>query len=138
MKSHVNEGVRMIEGIPWLEDAKPIIESHHEKWDGSGYPNRLSGETIPLNARIFAIADVFDALCAKRPYKEPFSFEKALSIIVEGKGFHFDPTLVEHFHRIAKRLYDTICMADEETCRSLMSAKIEQYFFIDNHGDTLR
>lgn len=138
MKSHVNEGVRMIEGIPWLEDAKPIIESHHEKWDGSGYPNRLSGETIPLNARIFAIADVFDALCAKRPYKEPFSFEKALSIIVEGKGLHFDPTLVEHFHRIAKRLYETICMADEETCRSLMSAKIEQYFFIDNHRDVLR
>ncbi|WP_051003956.1 HD domain-containing phosphohydrolase [Gottschalkia acidurici] len=74
-----------------------IAEGHHEKWDGTGYPHNVSGEDIPLSARIVAMADVFDALTSKRVYKEAFSFEKSFNIIVEGKGKHFDPYIVESF-----------------------------------------
>lgn len=130
MKTHVQEGAVMVDGIAWLSDAKTVIEAHHEKWDGGGYPNALVGEAIPISARIFAIADVFDALCSKRPYKEPFSYSKAASIIQESKGSHFDPSLVELFEGIAKRLYDTVSNADEASCRTLMSNKIDRYFYI--------
>lgn len=74
-----------------------IAEGHHEKWDGSGYPYGRKGEEIPLSARIVALADVFDALTSKRPYKEAFSFETALDIIAEGQGKHFDPVITELF-----------------------------------------
>jgi putative two-component system response regulator len=77
-----------------------IAQYHHEKWDGSGYPNGLKGTEIPVAARILAIADVFDALTSKRPYKEPFSVEKSLDIIREGSGSHFDPDVVDAFFAI--------------------------------------
>lgn len=76
-----------------------IAEGHHEKWNGSGYPYGKSKTDIPLSARIVAVADVFDALTSKRPYKEAFSFEKAFAMIIEGSGSHFDPTIVEVFQR---------------------------------------
>jgi HD-GYP domain-containing protein (c-di-GMP phosphodiesterase class II) len=79
---------------------------HHEKWDGSGYPEHLKGEEIPLSARIMAVADVFDALIAERVYKKGFPYEKAMSIITEGAGKHFDPVVVEAFTHISKALYD--------------------------------
>lgn len=81
----------------FLRMSAEIARSHHEKWDGSGYPDGLSGLDIPLSARILAVADVYDALASKRIYKEAFSHEKTRSIIVQGKGAHFDPTLVEVF-----------------------------------------
>lgn len=74
-----------------------IAEAHHEKWDGSGYPYGLKGDQIPLSARIVAVADVFDALTSKRCYKEPFSMEKALAIIEDGRGSHFDPDVLDAF-----------------------------------------
>jgi len=74
-----------------------IAGGHHEKWDGSGYPNRKKGTEIPLAARIVAVADVFDALTSKRPYKEAFSLEVAMDIMIEGKGKHFDPTIIDTF-----------------------------------------
>lgn len=74
-----------------------IAGSHHERWDGTGYPKGLKGEEIHLSARIVAVADVFDALTSKRPYKEPFSFEESAEIIVQGRGKHFDPAIVEVF-----------------------------------------
>jgi Response regulator containing a CheY-like receiver domain and an HD-GYP domain len=77
-----------------------IALSHHEKWDGSGYPNNLKGTEIPIAGRITAIADVFDALTSKRPYKESFSVEKSLAIIKEGRGIHFDPAVVDAFFAI--------------------------------------
>ena len=70
---------------------------HHEKWDGNGYPEHLSGEDIPLSARVMAVADVFDALISDRVYKKAFSFEKAMSIIQEESGTHFDPEVVKAF-----------------------------------------
>lgn len=104
MKSHTTAGSEVIQQaidiVPesgFLNEAKNLAEFHHEKWNGSGYPTGLSGEDIPLSARIMAVADVFDALVSKRSYKEPFTFEKAMQIIEEGSGNHFDPKIVEVF-----------------------------------------
>ncbi|MBF0399150.1 MAG: two-component system response regulator [Magnetococcales bacterium] len=83
-----------------LKMAGEIALTHHEKWDGTGYPQGLKGEEIPLPGRITAIADVFDALTAKRPYKAAWSVERAVAIIDQEAGTHFDPGLVPHFHEI--------------------------------------
>jgi len=82
----------------FLRYASEISESHHEKWDGSGYPKGLTGEEIPLSGRLMAVADVYDALISKRVYKPAFSHDKACSIIREGNGSHFDPLLIEAFN----------------------------------------
>lgn len=84
----------------FLTYAREIIRHHHEKWDGTGYPDGLAGEDIPLPARIMAVADVYDALISKRSYKEPFSHEEAISIIQSERGKHFDPRLVDSFLRL--------------------------------------
>ena len=104
MKTHTSAGKKIIEeaidnvkGSDYLEEAKYLAGYHHEKWNGTGYPEGLSGEAIPLSARIMAVADVFDALVSKRCYKDAFSFEKAMSIIKESAGSHFDPKVVEAF-----------------------------------------
>ena len=73
--------------------------SHHEKWDGSGYPLGLSGEDIPIEGRITAVADVFDALSSRRPYKEPIPLDRTLEILEEGRAQHFDPTVLDAFFR---------------------------------------
>ncbi|MCL2839694.1 MAG: response regulator [Defluviitaleaceae bacterium] len=83
----------------FLEYASIIATTHHEKWDGSGYPYGLAGQDIPLLGRLMAVADVYDALVESRPYKKAFSHEKATGIIVEGKGSHFDPILIEVFEK---------------------------------------
>lgn len=87
----------------FLHFAKEIALSHQEKWDGSGYPEGLAGEDIPVSARLMAIADVYDALISKRVYKPAFSHEKAVSIISEGNGSHFDPVMTEAFLSIADK-----------------------------------
>jgi len=81
----------------FLSVACEIMETHHEKWDGSGYPNGLKGDDIPVSGRLMALADVYDALISERVYKPAFSHEKARDIIVEGKGSHFDPDVVDAF-----------------------------------------
>lgn len=111
MKKHTEYGYQAIcaaEGSLGYADnfllfAKEIAYCHHEKWDGSGYPRGLSGEDIPLSARIMAIADVYDALISQRVYKPAFSHEKALRIICEGRGSHFQPILVDVFLANAER-----------------------------------
>ena len=104
MKKHTIYGKQAIEAVErdvgslgFLHLGKEIAISHHEKWDGSGYPNALSGDDIPLSGRIIAIADVFDGLVSRRVYKPPFTLEVAIGIILEGKGAHFDPDVVEVF-----------------------------------------
>lgn len=84
--------------LAFLTVARQIALSHHEKWDGSGYPAGLAGEDIPLPGRLMAIVDVFDALTCRRHYKEAFSFDQAVTIIDEGRGRHFDPDLVDAMH----------------------------------------
>ncbi len=81
----------------FLRFAGEIAYTHHEKWDGSGYPSGVSGNEIPVSGRLMALADVYDALVSKRVYKPAFSHEKAVSIILEGKGTHFDPEMVDSF-----------------------------------------
>lgn len=87
----------MHSGNNFLRFAREIAYGHHEKWDGSGYPQGISGEDIPISARLMAIADVYDALISKRVYKPAFSHEKAVELIVEGRGTHFDPRMVDAF-----------------------------------------
>lgn len=85
------------ESMEFLEIAKQIVYSHHEKWDGSGYPQGLVGDAIPISARLMALADVYDALICKRVYKAGMSHEQAAQIILQGKGKHFDPDVVDAF-----------------------------------------
>ena len=107
MKTHVIKGVEAIEKMErfgyfadFLKLAKEFAATHHEKWDGSGYPNGLMGKNIPLEGRIMAIVDVYDALISVRPYKKAFSAEDSARIIIEGSGTHFDPTLVDIFKKL--------------------------------------
>jgi putative two-component system response regulator len=106
MKQHTLIGARILEDAQagFLELARVIALTHHERWDGTGYPRGLKGSKIPLAGRIAAISDVFDALTSKRPYKEPYSLEKSLSIIKEGKGGHFDPDVVDAFFDIQNEI----------------------------------
>lgn len=83
-----------------MKMSREIALTHHEKWDGSGYPRGLKGEEIPLSGRIIAIADVFDALTTERPYKKAWAVEDAVNLIDENAGAHFDPELVKIFHAI--------------------------------------
>jgi putative two-component system response regulator len=110
MKTHASVGETAIEGIMkttsennFLYHAKIFAGTHHEKWDGSGYPRGLKNTFIPLQGRLMAVADVYDALIAARPYKKPLSTQEAERIILEGKEKHFDPVLVDLFQDLAPR-----------------------------------
>ena len=99
--------------MPFLRYAKEIAHSHQEKWDGSGYPQGLMGDNIPVSARLMAVADVYDALISRRVYKPSFPHAKAVAIIQDGRGSHFDPDMVDAFlalseevRRIAQRFAD--------------------------------
>ncbi|MDV7340737.1 response regulator [Terasakiella sp. A23] len=102
METHVEIGVDIIGKFdsPMLGMARQIAATHHEKWDGSGYPKKLKGEDIPLAGRIAAICDVFDALTSERPYKEAWPLEKAVNFLQDNAGSHFDPTLIKLFIEI--------------------------------------
>ncbi|MFA6600816.1 MAG: two-component system response regulator [Candidatus Omnitrophota bacterium] len=99
MKQHTLIGAEILKGskVGFIKLAEVIALTHHEKWDGSGYPKGLRGDKIPLASRITAIADVYDALTSRRPYKEPFPTEQALKIIRESAGSHFDPRVADAF-----------------------------------------
>lgn len=101
MKRHAEFGGQILDGAvsPQIDLAREIALTHHEKWDGSGYPRGLAGEAIPISGRIVAIADVFDALTCARPYKKAWPVEEAVSYVVAGAGTHFDPALVDAFRR---------------------------------------
>ena len=83
--------------VEFLQQAKEIVRSHHERWDGTGYPDGLAGDAIPLSARLMAIADVFDALISKRVYKAAIAFSEVHKIMQEGRGSHFDPDIIDNF-----------------------------------------
>jgi ribonuclease P protein subunit RPR2 len=100
MRSHPDQGARIMEPIPFMGEAVEIVRSHHERWDGRGYPRGLRGEDIPLAARIFAIADSFDAMTSDRPYRSAMSTEAAVAEITAGSGTQFDPRCVEAFEEL--------------------------------------
>lgn len=99
MQTHAEIGARLLDGddSDLMRMAREIAISHHEKWDGSGYPHGLAGEAIPQAGRIAALADVFDALTSERPYKKAWAVEDAVKLIKDNSGSHFEPLLVEHF-----------------------------------------
>jgi putative two-component system response regulator len=120
IKMHTSEGERIIDEIirktpddGFLMHAKRFAGYHHEKWDGNGYPRGLSGTDIPLEGRLMAIADVYDALVSERPYKKAFSHEKAVEIILSETGTHFDPELITVFARIAEDFWIQSMVAKE-------------------------
>lgn len=111
MKSHTTLGYEALQSAEaalgensFLEIAKQIALTHHEKWDGSGYPDGLIGKSIPLTGRIMAVADVYDALISKRAYKQAFTHQEALKVISDGSGSHFDPDIVKIFCQIEQQI----------------------------------
>ena len=128
MKTHVTLGLDIIQKSSWLESAREVVEFHHEKYDGKGYMQGLKGEEIPLNARIFAIVDVFDALSSARPYKKPMSFDDAMGILEKDAGSHFDPALVATFRTIARPLHTKLTTADDGEIQSMLSTLVATYF----------
>ena len=118
MKTHVTIGFNTLASVEksyqenaFLKLGMEIAKNHHEKWDGSGYMNGMSGEDIPLSARIMALSDVYDALRSKRVYKEGFSHEKSVDIIAQGRGSHFDPAIADAFldhHPLFREIFDQL------------------------------
>jgi HD-GYP domain-containing protein (c-di-GMP phosphodiesterase class II) len=101
-------GSQIVRGIEFLSDAVKVVRSHHERWDGSGYPDGLAGEDIPLSARVFAVADVLDALTSDRPYRPASSLRVAREMIESESGTHFDPTIIETFRTIDDATFERI------------------------------
>jgi putative two-component system response regulator len=108
MKTHTSMGASILSGsnAPLIQMAETIALTHHERWDGSGYPAGLAGTEIPLIGRVVAICDVFDALLSVRPYKHAWTLDNALAEIRAQSGRHFDPNLVEPFERLARAVAD--------------------------------
>ncbi len=113
MKRHTDFGADALKAAikqlgfdSFLNIAMEIAKGHHERWDGSGYPEGLKGEDIPLSARLMALADVYDALISKRVYKPAFSHEKARGLIVKARGTHFDPVVVDAFVELEEEFKD--------------------------------
>ncbi|WP_320175741.1 HD-GYP domain-containing protein [Maridesulfovibrio sp.] len=131
MKTHVAHGVEVVREHVWLAQAEPVVFGHHEKFDGSGYPQGLSGSDIPVGARIFALADVFDALHSKRPYKEPFPFSKCMEIMENGRGSHFDPELLDRFMEVVIRFVDIDGLERTDVLKSIVAKYTEQYFNVE-------
>lgn len=100
MRKHPAEGYRLLQRIGFLREAAEIVYAHHEHYDGTGYPRRLKGEEIPLGARLFIVADVFDAVTSERPYHSQMSYNEAVAVIRGKSGSHFDPAVVEVFEKI--------------------------------------
>jgi putative two-component system response regulator len=135
MKTHTTLGRDAIQAaentlglkVEFLSIAKEIAYGHQEKWDGSGYPEGLSGESIPVSARVMALADVYDALISRRVYKEGMSHEKAIGIITEGRGTHFDPDMVDAFLDIQDEILDIAHKyADSDSDLDVKRKQIEQ------------
>lgn len=129
MRTHVLQGEDIIQNIAALQQANAVISGHHEKWNGSGYPRGLQGEDIPLAARIFAVADVFDALCSKRPYKSPMGYDDVMAILTKDTGTHFDPGVMQVFAPMSRAIYDHLSHCSEQDCKALLEAKLQEYFY---------
>ena len=130
MKKHTNYGhdalwitEQKLGEDSFLRHAREIAYTHQEKWDGSGYPSGLKGDEIPISGRLMALADVYDALISKRVYKPPFPHEKAVQIIVEGKGRHFDADVVDAFVELENTFRNiALSFADNDEERQMLSA----------------
>ncbi|HQU80963.1 MAG TPA: HD-GYP domain-containing protein [Azonexus sp.] len=134
MKTHALLGLDIVAGNAWM-NATLVIRNHHERFDGSGYPDGLCGMEIPQGARLFAVVDVFDALLSARPYKAPIPFETALALIENESGRHFDPEIVIAFSSIIDRLHQEVTMASEADLHAQLRSAIFRYFNTDAEAD---
>jgi HD-GYP domain-containing protein (c-di-GMP phosphodiesterase class II) len=131
MKAHVEHGEEIVKGIGWLgPESQSVISGHHERWDGTGYPRKTAGATIPLLARIFTVADVFDAMASKRSYKEPMALSQIIEYLHEQSGKQFDPEIVSACEAIAVETFNTIADIDEDSAKSLLAPLLSKYFQI--------
>jgi HD-GYP domain-containing protein (c-di-GMP phosphodiesterase class II) len=128
MQTHVAMGVDIVRRAAWLRDSVPVVAAHHEKFGGGGYPQGAREDDIPLVARIFAIADVFDALTSKRPYKNPLGFQETMQILHQWRGIHFDPELLDAFTGIAAELHEKYTGGEERDLRQELVAMVGRYF----------
>jgi cyclic di-GMP phosphodiesterase len=126
MRTHPDLGRQLVERIPFLRGAVPIVYHHHERWDGTGYPVGLSGAAIPLGARIFAVADAFDAMTCDRPYSVAISFEAARREIERSSGTHFDPAVVDTFLKIPLALLESIRNESGNTAQPVTKGPISR------------
>jgi HD-GYP domain-containing protein (c-di-GMP phosphodiesterase class II) len=127
MREHPVHGKKILRGIEFLEGAARVVAQHHERWDGSGYPEGLSGEEIDLNARIFAVADAFDAITSDRVYRAGRSYEEALAELDEHAGRQFDPRVVAAFRKVPREEWDEIRRRSLEARERLAtSRRVEQ------------
>jgi HD-GYP domain-containing protein (c-di-GMP phosphodiesterase class II) len=108
MERHPVTGSEIVRDIDFLGAARDVVRSHHERWDGTGYPDRLAGADIPLSARVFAVADTLDALTTTRPYRRASSFARARVIIVRDSGTHFDPEIVAVYESLPDSLLEDV------------------------------
>lgn len=108
MRQHPVIGDEIVSGIDFLSEARHVVRSHHERWDGTGYPDRLARDEIPLAARVFAVADTFDALTSDRPYRAAASFASARAVIADGAGSQFDPDVAAAFGALDDEALDQI------------------------------
>jgi ribonuclease P protein subunit RPR2 len=108
MEQHPVTGSEIVRDIDFLGAARDVIRSHHERWDGAGYPDRLEGEDIPVSARVFAVADALDALTTNRPYRRASTIAEARVIIMQAGGTHFDPDVVEAFGSLPDAVIERI------------------------------
>lgn len=131
MKTHVGHGLDIVGRAAWLADATAVVGGHHEKVAGTGYPNGLAGDAIPVTARIFAIADVFDALTSRRPYKEPLGFDEAMNILDQGRDSHFDGRLLDAFAQIAPALYAQFANTGDDSAHEALRQITDRYFLQD-------
>lgn len=135
MNEHVRHGMDIVTGSVWLCDAAWVVGSHHEKYDGSGYPEKRSNGDIPRVARIFAIADAFDALSSKRPYKDALRYEETVEHLIAGRSSHFDPEILDVFLKIAPGLHKTYANRDDDKTREVLKQINARYFGPDVVGD---
>jgi putative nucleotidyltransferase with HDIG domain len=108
MEQHPVIGAQIVSGIEFIDQAVEVVRSHHERWDGHGYPDALAGEEIPQSARVFAVADVLDALTTDRPYRPASSLTVAREMIARESGSHFDPEVVEAFDSVTDETFERI------------------------------
>jgi putative two-component system response regulator len=129
MQQHTLIGARILEGsdTEFVQVGGVIALTHHEKWDGTGYPRGIRGTEIPIAGRITAIADVFDALTSKRPYKNPYSVEDSLRIIAEGRGTHFDPDVADAFFAVKDEILAIRLTHQDDGVSPLYSLNLREF-----------
>jgi HD-GYP domain-containing protein (c-di-GMP phosphodiesterase class II) len=128
MKTHVDKGADIVHPSSWLREGTSVVGYHHEKFAGGGYPHGLRGEEIPVTARIFAVADVFDALTSRRPYKKPLTYEETMDILELDRGKHFDPKVLDAFGKISRDLYDRYAGHEGADLKEELSAVVTGYY----------